>query len=96
MNKSLDYYLAKFARLRTDRGNQWAHYAPTRFQAPHKPLLLLSILDRLAEGSITTNLIELDTDLAEIFQGYWAMVMPVERRSNFVRDTLIRKHSSIV
>ncbi|MBL7180532.1 MAG: hypothetical protein ISS65_10050 [Desulfobacterales bacterium] len=46
----LDKYIKSFSRLRTykDR-NQW--YALTAFQAPHKPFLLLSIMDLVAQGS---------------------------------------------
>ncbi|MCZ7671688.1 MAG: hypothetical protein M5U34_33470 [Chloroflexi bacterium] len=36
------------------------------FRAPHKPLLLLSVMDRFAEGAYSTNLIEVDEDLSEL------------------------------
>jgi predicted restriction endonuclease len=37
---------------------------------PHKPLLLLAVLDRFAEGSFKSNLIEFDDDLNELFALY--------------------------
>lgn len=72
----LDCYLQSFSKLRTDKNSKrWS--ADTCFQAPHKPLLLLSILDLISSGSITKNFIEPSFELAETFNGYWAKVMPV-------------------
>lgn len=71
----LDYYLQLFSALRTDRNrNRWP--AETCFQAPHKPFLLLSILDAIASSGITKNFIEPSFELAETFAGYWSLVMP--------------------
>jgi len=39
-------------------------------------------MDLFAEGSITTNLIELTPDLGELFTLYWARVMPPDQRGN--------------
>jgi putative restriction endonuclease len=55
--------------------------ALTTFRAPHKPFLLLAILDLFAQARITSNLIEITAELGELFAGYWAKVMP-ERRGN--------------
>ena len=73
-------YLHKFAHLRTDRTGGWT--AATQGQAPHKPILLLSILDLFAQGRITNNLIEITPELGELFATYWSKVMPPERRGN--------------
>ncbi|MEX2640410.1 MAG: HNH endonuclease [Balneolales bacterium] len=43
----------------------------TRNGAPHKPFLLLSILDGLDQGWITGNKIELSQELIETFRMYW-------------------------
>lgn len=76
----LSSYINKFSHLRTDRTGGWT--VATQGQAPHKPILLLSILDLFAQGRITTNLIEITPDLGELFVAYWSKVMPPERRGN--------------
>jgi hypothetical protein len=46
-----DRYRQAFSNLRTDAGRtRWP--ARTRHRAPHKPLLLLSVLDLFAQGAI--------------------------------------------
>lgn len=52
------------------------------FRAPHKPLLLLSVIDRFAEKSFQANFIELDSDLIELFAIYWAKVTVPGKRGN--------------
>jgi hypothetical protein len=48
MTHDLPHYLHAFTRLRTDRTGGWTDVIRSR--APHKPLLLLSILDLFAQG----------------------------------------------
>jgi len=44
---SLNQYIKSFSRLRTDKNRKrWS--VPTTHQAPHKPFLLLSIIDLIA------------------------------------------------
>ncbi|MBI4531777.1 MAG: HNH endonuclease [Candidatus Latescibacteria bacterium] len=77
----VESYIKRFAKLHTDTSSaRWS--ATTRHQAPHKPLLLLSVIDLFAQGSITTNLIELTPDLGELFTLYWARVMPPDQHGN--------------
>jgi putative restriction endonuclease len=77
----LDRYRQAFSKLRTDVSRtRWS--ARTCYRAPHKPLLLLSVMDLFAQGSITSNLIELGPELGELFTLYWAQVMPPGRRGN--------------
>jgi len=53
----IEHYLHTFANLRTDRNrNRW--FAETCYRAPHKPFLLLSVIDQVAQGGITRNFIE--------------------------------------
>ncbi len=74
-------YLRSLSTLHSDRSKErWP--AATMHRAPHKPLLLLSVIDLFAEGQITSNLIELTPDLCETFSVYWSRVMPPDRRSN--------------
>jgi putative restriction endonuclease len=81
MNPSADIskYIHQFSHLRMDKTGGWN--ALTTFRAPHKPFLLLAILDQFAQARITSNLIEITAELGELFAGYWAKVMP-ERRGN--------------
>ena len=53
----LEKYLQMFANLRTDRGRD--RYPEITYHcAPHKLFLLLSVMDLIAQGRITQNLIE--------------------------------------
>lgn len=76
----LERYLDKFSRLRTDRGKS-RYPATTNHYAPHKPLLLLSIMDLIAQGLITNNFIEPSFELVDTWNGYWSVVMPINHRS---------------
>ena len=76
MTNRLDFYCDKFAKLRTDKNRKrWS--SATCFQAPHKPFLLLSLLDLIATGNITENFIEPSFELAELFAEYWNRIMPL-------------------
>ncbi len=76
----LKKYLTRFTKLRPDH-NRTRWPATTRHQAPHKPLLLLSVMDQFARGQIRSNLIEITSDLGELFSSYWDRVMQPEQRS---------------
>jgi hypothetical protein len=52
-----------FARLRTDRGRD-RYPEITCHRAPHKPLLLLFVMDLITRGRIAQNLIEARDNLA--------------------------------
>jgi putative restriction endonuclease len=74
-------YARRFARLRTDKSHsRWP--ATTSNRAPHKPLLVLSVLDLFEQRIVESNLIELTPDLGELFSQYWAKVLPFDRRGN--------------
>lgn len=60
--ETLSYYARKFQRLRVDR----AHGI-----APHKPILLLSVIDLIKRGTILENKIYLESTLINTFLGYW-------------------------
>ena len=77
---TLEDYLHKFSRLRTDRGAN-RYPAATMHRAPHKPFLLLSIMDLMAQGSIRNNFIEPSFDLVDTWNRYWHAVMPLGRQS---------------
>jgi len=67
-----DQWQARFAALSVDR----AHGGP----APHKPLLLLAVLDLIEDGSLTADWVELSPELIETFQAYWHSVTPGRSR----------------
>ncbi len=80
-NDMLEYYMNKFRKLNRDRSNKkWT--ALTAYGAPHKPFLLLSIIDLIAQNEITSNLIEPSFDLAETFERYWSKIMPANMKGN--------------
>ena len=62
---TLQEYVQKMKRLRVDR----AHGV-----APHKPLLLLAIIELIEQGHVKENEIPLSPDLAETFMRYWSKV----------------------
>lgn len=68
---TLQKYVQKIKRLRVDR----AHGV-----APHKPLLLLAVIELIERGQIRENKIPLSPDLAEVFIKYWSKV--TDRRPN--------------
>jgi putative restriction endonuclease len=61
MNK-LSYYLSCFQKLRRDRKNGGA---------PHKPILLISIIQAFQSGIITSNKIDITPDLVALFKSNW-------------------------
>lgn len=58
----LEKYLQMFGNLRTDRGRD-RYPSITYHHAQHKPFLLLSVMDLIAQGRITEYLIEPSSDL---------------------------------
>ena len=52
----LENYLEMFANLRTHKGRD-RYPEITYHRAPHKPFLLLSVMDLIAQGRTTQNLI---------------------------------------
>lgn len=73
--KTIEDYRRKFSNLHTDRGRD-RYPAVTLHRAPHKPLLLLSVMDHIAEGLITKNFIQPSQDLVDTFNTYITLVLP--------------------
>ncbi|TVP71086.1 MAG: hypothetical protein EA342_00650 [Leptolyngbya sp. LCM1.Bin17] len=61
--ETLAYYAKKFQRLRVDR----AHGV-----APHKPILLLAVMEQVERGLMSQNRIELSPQLTQTFLKYWS------------------------
>jgi len=73
MSSQLDKYLQKFSNLKIEEDQDlWP--ASTLFRAPHKPLLLMSIIDLVAHGSLAKNFVEPTFELIETFNNYWATI----------------------
>jgi putative restriction endonuclease len=77
----LENYFYKLSNLRTDGGrNRYPAY--TLHRAPHKPFLLLSIMDLIAQGSIAENFIEPSFELVDTFNTYWNSIMPLGSKTS--------------
>jgi len=71
----IERYIQRFSKLRTDKNrNRWPSI--TYHKAPHKPFLLLSIMDLISQGIITSSFIEPSFELVETFNIYWSRIMP--------------------
>ena len=73
MKKDLQYYAKKFANLRVDRA---------RGTAPHKPILLLSVIDLFEQGNIRRNEIYLSPELTANFLKFWRRFVSSDHHSN--------------
>ncbi|MBE0502320.1 MAG: hypothetical protein IBX47_12870 [Desulfuromonadales bacterium] len=74
---ALDSYLQMFANLRRAPNNVFTEL--TKRRAPHKPLLLLSVIDLIREKLIFSPVIDVTGDLVELndlFTSYWRKVAP--------------------
>ena len=79
MKSVLSKYIDRFKKLRSDTNRRKWPDATLR-RAPHKPLLLLTVLDSFAQGIIKSNLIEITPDLVDLFTIYWARVISPTQR----------------
>lgn len=67
--------LAKYLRFFADlHRNQSKEFGP----APHKPILLLALLDEIERGAVTNNLFRLTPELVASFRAYWRALVPPE------------------
>lgn len=81
--KELKFYIDQFAKLRRAPGAVWSE--ATKKQAPHKPLLLLAIMDLIYRGVIKSSFIDIKGDLNELnelFSVYWRRVVPLAQKSS--------------
>ncbi len=77
----IEPYLQKFRHLNANKNpGHWT--AVSTHRAPHKPILLLSVIDLFAQGHLRSNLIELDEALLELFGLYWRAVNPPSLRGD--------------
>ena len=75
-----DKITQKLLKLKTDHNrHRWTPL--TRNRAPHKPFLMLSVMDHFAQGLIKRNFIEPSFDLVDTFNTYWQVIMPLGTRT---------------
>ena len=80
-NSAIEQMSLRLTHLRTDKNRKkWT--LQTCHQAPHKPFLLLVMMDHFAQGLITTNFIAPGFDLVDTFNHYWQSIMPLGTRGN--------------
>jgi putative restriction endonuclease len=75
---SLTASIKHFASLNRAPGATWTE--ATRRKAPHKPLLLLAVLDLVHRRVITSPFIAVSGDLVELnelFNLYWRRIIPL-------------------
>jgi len=73
------HWLGKLANL-------YAAKTPGRGIAPHKPLMIFSVMDLIERNTLTTRWVPYDADLVTQFRDYWDLV--VERRQNTPEITM--------
>lgn len=67
----LGYYCKLFAQLEVNRTKK-------RGNAPYKPILLLSVIELIAQGIIKENRICVSSELIETFNKYWNLLNSVD------------------
>ncbi|CAG1022351.1 hypothetical protein MTYM_01650 [Methylococcales bacterium] len=80
---TLQHYSDCFSNLKRAPGQIWSE--ATNFRAPHKPFLLLAVMDSVRRGTISSNFIDITGDLDELddlFTDYWHQVLPVGQSSS--------------
>ena len=65
MDKNIHFYSKAFSRLRVNR---------SKGLAPHKPILLLSVIELIGQGKIRQNQIPLSPELIASFLKYWSQL----------------------
>lgn len=66
---ALSKYIGAFSNLHRNQN-------PRLGIAPHKPILLLAVLDAIERGHVAANFIELTPDLVAAFRAYWRVLVP--------------------
>ena len=69
LNKSLEEYRTRFASLNRAPNARLG-------RAPHKPVLLLTLLDAVDQGLISENFVPITPELAALFRQNWQALVP--------------------
>ena len=73
-DKILDYYRYAFSNLKRDK---------SKGEAPHKPILLLSVLHEFAAGRISGNQVFITPELTRTFSNYWSALVTTGHEKRF-------------
>ncbi|WP_313263596.1 hypothetical protein [Sphingobacterium sp.] len=77
MNVGLDTYLSAFTHVKR---------ANTRYGlAPHKPILLLTLVELIEKGIVIDNRFEVNVDLVGLFQENWRLLVRTSHQSDFTQ-----------
>lgn len=77
LNSSLQKYLKAFNRLKQ---------GVTKYgTAPHKPVLLLSLIELIEKGLVTNNQFEVNADLVATFKENWLLLVPTMHQPDFTQ-----------
>lgn len=79
----LETCIRQFATLKRSPGAVWSE--STKRKAPHKPILLLAVMDLVHRGVITSPFIAVTGDLVELnelFNLYWRRIIPLGQTSS--------------
>jgi len=78
--KSAQSYIEKFMRLHRDAiPGRWPRI--TTNEAPHKPILLIAVVDSYIEDGDRANLVVLDEPLEHRFDAYWSSIFGLRKKS---------------
>ncbi|MGF1530885.1 MAG: HNH endonuclease [Puniceicoccaceae bacterium] len=72
MGKDRNFWLGKLANLNVAR-------TEARGIAPHKPLMLLAVIDLIELGDVTEGWVKYDVHLVSRFRDYWELVLERQR-----------------
>ncbi len=75
MQKALPYYAKKFATLNVNRHRE-------RGAAPHKPVLLISMIELIEQGKMRLNQLPLSPELISTFLKYWRSLVRTDHRAD--------------
>lgn len=76
-------YIRQFTSLNRAPGPIWTN--STKSRAPHKPILLLAVMDLIDRGVINAPFIDVSADLVELnelFGLYWRQIIPLGQSSS--------------
>lgn len=76
--KTINKYIKALRSLRQDRAKMKNYGGP----APHKPVLLLSIIDMIDRGQITHRTVEITPELVLSFKTHWSLLVDTEYMMN--------------
>jgi putative restriction endonuclease len=77
LEKLIEKYLIAFSKLK--RGNTSLGIAP------HKPLLLLSLIELIDKGFISKNAVPISGELVGIFKENWQLLVPTSHNEDFTQ-----------